>query len=175
MKASRDALSIITAYEGFSSKPYLDPIGIPTIGYGSIWDADRNRVTMDHPPINKTQGRALMAQELEHVEGAIAVLIKKPLTQSQFDALCSLVFNIGSGNFQSSTMRMKLNRGDYDGAAGEFWKWRRAGGKILKGLVRRRAAEERLFRRLQHVPDDPVVPEVRKETKRWLSQLFSAF
>ena len=151
MKASQDALDLIAAFEGFSSEPYLDPIGIPTIGYGSTWDANRDRVTMDHPPISKEQAQALVAQELQHVEGAISILVIVPLNQCQFDALCSFIFNVGSGNFQSSTLRMKLNRGDYDAAAGEFWKWRRAGGKILKGLVRRRAAEEELFRRVPHV------------------------
>ena len=62
-----------------------------------------------------------------------------------FSATASLVYNIGTGNFQRSTLRMKLNRGYYEDAADEFPKWRKAGGRILKGLVRRRARERQLF------------------------------
>ena len=64
-----------------------------------------------------------------------------------YSALCSFIFNVGSGNFQRSTMRMKLNRGDYYGASAEFPKWRKAGGRILKGLVKRRIVERELFDR----------------------------
>jgi lysozyme len=62
-----------------------------------------------------------------------------------YSSLASIIYNIGSGNFQRSTLRMKLNRGWYEAAADEFPKWRRAGGRILKGLVKRRAKERELF------------------------------
>ena len=62
-----------------------------------------------------------------------------------YSSLASIIYNIGSGNFQRSTLRMKLNRGWYEDAANEFPKWRRAGGRILKGLVKRRAKERELF------------------------------
>jgi lysozyme len=65
--------------------------------------------------------------------------------RNEFSSLCSFIYNVGSGNFQSSTMRMKLNRLDYGGAADEFPKWRKSAGRILPGLVRRRAAEKALF------------------------------
>lgn len=145
MKINKAGIDIIASFEGWSSEVYQDPIGIPTIGYGSIWDANGERVTMDHPPISREEGEQLLLREIEHVEGAITYLTTVPLTENQFSALCSLVYNIGSGNYQSSILRMKLNRGEYSGAAGEFWKWRRAGGRILKGLVRRRTAEADLF------------------------------
>jgi len=147
MKATKDAIDVITTFEGWSSEPYLDPIGIPTIGYGSIWDINGDRVTMEHIPITKEHGQKLLEKELCHIEQSIKRLVNYPLNQSQFDALCSFIFNVGSGNFQRSTMRMKLNRGNYENAANEFPKWRRAGGKILKGLVRRRAVEQALFRK----------------------------
>ena len=84
-------------------------------------------------------------KELLTTENAVARLVRSPLTENQFSAVCCLVYNVGSGKFRSSTIRMKLNRKDYEGAANEFWKWRRAGGKILRGLVRRRKEEELLF------------------------------
>lgn len=146
MNVGEGGIDLIKRWEGFSADPYICPAGIPTIGYGSTWDINGDPVTMDHAPVDDLAATRLLERELAHVEGSLAALVRVPLEQHQFDALGSFIFNVGSGNFQRSTMRMKLNRGNYDGAAGEFWKWRRGGGRILKGLVRRRAEEERLFR-----------------------------
>ena len=72
-------------------------------------------------------------------------LIKVPLTQGQFDALVSFSFNVGLGNLQNSTLRMKVNRSDFEGAAEQFLVWTKAGGKVLKGLVIRRTHEKEMF------------------------------
>lgn len=145
MRCGEAGLDIIKRYEGFRSEPYLCPAGVPTIGYGSTWDADGNPVTMQHPPITEDEAEALLARELKSVERAIAKLITVELTQSQFDALASFTYNLGSGNLQASTLRAKVNRGDFEGAANEFSKWRKAGGVVLAGLVRRREEERKLF------------------------------
>ena len=145
MKTNKAGIEIIKHFEGYSSTVYADPIGIPTIGYGSIWDINGKRLTMDHPPISEEVGEQLLKRELEHVERAIRHLIRVPLTENQFSAISSLAYNIGTSRLSSSTLRAKINREDYQGAADEFPKWRRAGGVILKGLVRRRAAERELF------------------------------
>tara|TARA_R100001082_G_scaffold32102_1_gene16467 strand:- start:17292 stop:17741 length:450 start_codon:yes stop_codon:yes gene_type:complete len=145
MRINKAGLGIIKAFEGFSSKVYLDPIGIPTIGFGSIWDADGNRITVDHPAITKKQATGLLQKEVHHVEAAIRKLIKAELTENMFSSIGSLAYNIGTGNLQRSSLRIKINRGQYLDAADEFPKWRRAGGKILAGLVRRRKAERNLF------------------------------
>ena len=145
MKVNQEGLDIIKHFEGYSSTVYADPIGIPTIGFGSIWDKEGNRLTMDHEPITEQEGEFLLVRELKHVESAIARLIRVELTENQFSAIASLTFNIGSGRLKSSTLRAKINREDYSGASAEFPKWRRAGGRILKGLVRRRKAERELF------------------------------
>ena len=87
----------------------------------------------------------MLRKEITHVEKGIRRLIKAELTENMFSALCSFAFNVGTGNLQRSTLRMKLNRGQYEDAADEFPKWRRAAGRILKGLVRRRASERALF------------------------------
>lgn len=138
-------LSIIKTFEGWSPSVYVCPAGVPTIGYGSIWSLDGKRVTMDHPNISKSEGQILLQRELHHIQRAIGQLVNVPLNTNQYSALASWTFNLGSGRLQSSTLRRKLNRGDYDGASAEFPKWRRAGGKILKGLVIRRAEERKLF------------------------------
>ena len=145
MKVNERGLDIMKRFEGWSSEPYLDPIGIPTIGYGSIWDLQGDRVTMNHRDITKEEGTLLMRRELSHIYRAIDKLITYPINENQFSALVSFTYNLGSGRLQSSTLRQKLNRGDVEGAAGEFPKWRRAGGKIFRGLVLRRAEERDLF------------------------------
>ena len=138
-------LGIIKSFEGWASSVYRCPANRWTIGWGSTWDNKGNPVTASHPDIDKTTGTDLLRRELRHVESAINRLVKVPLNENQFSSLCSFVYNLGSGNFQSSTLRAKLNREEYEGAALEFPKWRRAGGKILKGLVARRKIEQSLF------------------------------
>ncbi|MBC8242328.1 MAG: lysozyme [Alphaproteobacteria bacterium] len=145
MKTPPAGLDLIKHYEGWSATPYLDPVGIPTIGYGSTWGLGGGRVTMGHPEIDSAAGEALLARELAHTEKAVSRLIRVPLNEGQFAALVSFTYNLGSGRLQGSTLRMKANRGDYDGAADEFPKWRRAGGRIMRGLVRRRAEERALW------------------------------
>jgi len=138
-------LEIIKRYEGWSSKPYKCPAARWTIGWGATWNIKGKPVTSKHPPINKKQGTALLKRELHHVEKAIGKLITVELTENMFSSLCSFSFNVGTGNLQRSTLRMILNRGQYEDAADEFPKWRRANGRILKGLVKRRASERELF------------------------------
>ena len=145
MKINQEGLDIIKSFEGYSSSVYLCPAKRWTIGYGSTWDKNGKSVTKDHLDITEEEGEFLLRRELKHCDQALAWLVTSELNENMYSALCSFVFNVGSGNFQRSTMRMKLNRGSYDGAADEFPKWRRAGGRILKGLVRRRQAEKNLF------------------------------
>ena len=145
MKTCDDAIDIITHFEGFSANPYHCPAGIWTIGYGSTRHIDGRKIGKDTRPITNEEATCWLKHELGRTEALIAKVIKVDLTPNQHGALVSIIYNIGSGNFNASTLRQKLNRGDYDGAADEFPKWIRAGGKILKGLVRRRAAERGLF------------------------------
>ena len=101
---------------------------------------------MDHRPgLDAERADEIVEHECKAVDRVNARLVKVPLARHERAALISFAFNVGTGNFAASTMRMKLNRNDRIGAAQEFPKWRRAGGVILKGLVRRRAAERRLF------------------------------
>ena len=145
MRTGKPGLEIIKHFEGFSSDPYLCPADVATIGYGATYGFDHKRITMDHRPISLEEGEALLAQELRSVERSVRRLVQVALTQNQFDALVSFTFNLGSGRLQSSTLRSKLNREDYEGAADELPKWRKAGGKVLLGLVKRRAVERKLF------------------------------
>ncbi len=138
-------LAIVKLFEGWSAVPYHDPAGITTIGYGSTWTVDGKPITIDHPMITRAQGEELLRAGLQEAEQAVQRLIHAPLNPNEFSALTSFTYNVGSGNFHASTMRMKLNRCEYAAAAMEFPKWRRSGGMILAGLVRRRIAERGLF------------------------------
>lgn len=147
MHTNRAALDLITRFEGFAPEPYRCPAGVWTIGYGSTRTPDGKRVDEDTSKLNRQQAMVWLMTTLEHTERAVDRLILVPLAENQFGALVSFTYNVGSGNFAASTLRAKLNRGDYECAANEFPKWRFAKGKVLTGLVRRRAAERSLFER----------------------------
>ena len=144
-KVSDPGLILVKHYEGFSNEAYRCPASYWTIGYGAIWGINGRRVTEDHPNFNEVQGGQLLKRDLSIAERGVLKQTKVPLTDNQFDALCSFVFNLGSGAFQSSTLRRRLNRGDYEGAANEFPRWVFAGGRKLKGLIKRRSDERLLF------------------------------
>ena len=119
--------------------------GVISCGYGATRGSDGRPLNLDMEPITETDADDLLGRDLEASERWVDRLVKTPLSENQFSALTSFTFNVGCGALQRSTLRMKLNRGEYLGAADEFPKWRRAGGRILAGLVRRRAAERALF------------------------------
>jgi len=145
MKTSQAGIDLIKRFEGFSGNPYRCPADIPTIGYGSTRYADGREVSMSDPAITEPQAIQLLADTLGRYEKGVTGLATAPLTQSQFDALVSFAYNLGLGNLGNSTLLKKLNNRDYAGAADEFPRWVRGGGKILPGLVKRREAERKLF------------------------------
>jgi lysozyme len=145
VKTGESGLEIIKMFEGFRSEPYLCPAGVATIGFGSTRGIDGNRVTLGHSAINRDEAEEMLAHDLQNIEKSVGRLIRVALTQNQFDAIVSFTYNLGSGRLQSSTLRSKLNREDYEGAADEFPKWVKAGGKRLSGLVKRRFVERKLF------------------------------
>jgi lysozyme len=145
VETNENGVDLIKSMEGFSSSVYLCPAYIFTIGFGSLHGLNGDRLNRDHRDITHNEGTELLKRDLLKTEYFVAKLVRVPLTINQFSALVSLVFNIGSGNFQNSTLRMKLNRRDYQGCADNFWQWRRGGGRILTGLVRRRELEKQLF------------------------------
>ena len=140
MKIGKKGVDLIKHFEGFSPTVYLCPASVPTLGYGST-----HGITMDSPPITEEEGLELLMLDIAKFERAVDRLIKVPLTQGQYDSLVSFSFNLGSGALQSSTLRRKLNRSEYESAADEFPKWVFAGGRKLKGLIRRRYAERELY------------------------------
>ena len=126
--------------------PYLDPIGIPTLGWGSIKYPNGRKVTMKDPPRTSDECDALFAWEIEtESEPGVDRLVKVPLHPYSYGALVSFAYNLGAGNLSHSTLLRMVNERRWDRVRGEFMQWRMAGGKVLRGLERRRAAEADLF------------------------------
>jgi lysozyme len=138
-------LTLLKDFEGFSPEPYKDIAGVWTIGFGSIYGSDSKRVTKEHKSLTREEALKLVERDLKITEDRIARLVKVEVNENQFSALCSFVYNIGSGAFQRSTARMKLNRKNYKGCADEFLRWKYANKRIIPGLLRRRKAERNLF------------------------------
>ncbi len=141
------AIDLIRAFEGFRARPYLCPAGIPTIGYGSIWRMDGSRVELTDPPMSEAHAMSLLEREV-YGTALPGVLRLCPTTIGQpgpLNALVDFTFNLGVGRLESSTLRRKVNEADWDGAREQLARWVRGGGKVLPGLIRRRAAEAALL------------------------------
>lgn len=141
-KISQKGLDLIARFEGLRLEAYLDTLAsnhIWTIGYGHTKTAKKGMV------ITNKEALALLKSDCEWVEEVLNREIKVPVTQAMFDALASLTFNIGERAFMTSTLLERLNHSDYAGAQAQFHVWRKAGGKVVQGLVNRRAEEAKHF------------------------------
>lgn len=140
MKLGEKGFAIIRSYEKFRPTAYKPtPNDIWTIGFGHTRGVKEGDCCELH------DGEDWLHADVAVAEKAVNSNVTVPLTQNQFDALVSLVFNIGAAAFSSSTLRHLLNAGVYDGAAAEFPKWRKQAGRVLAGLVARRKTERDLF------------------------------
>jgi GH24 family phage-related lysozyme (muramidase) len=138
-------LTLIEQFEGCKLQPYLDVAKIPTIGIGTTRYPDGKAVTMNDPPITEAQAQSFLKSHLEGDCKAVSGFVKVDVTDNEFAALVSFAYNVGRSALASSTLLKKLNSGDKKGAADQFLKWDHAGGKVVKGLTRRRIAERDLF------------------------------
>ena len=141
------ASALCRQFEGFKSKPYLCPAGVPTIGYGSTYYADGRKVTLQDPPMDEPAARTLLMYELNHTY-LPAVLRHCPVLVSderKCNAIVDFCYNLGVGRLQTSTLKRKINAQDWEGAKEQLKLWVRGGGKVLNGLVKRRDAECALF------------------------------
>ena len=125
--------------------PYHDPVGFPTIGWGRLLSRVPYEALSKFPAITREEADIFFAQDMAKAYRSVRRLITTDLTIEQAAALADFAYNLGAGNLEISTLRRKLNRGDYAGAADEFPRWSMARGVKLPGLVKRRAAERNLF------------------------------
>jgi len=170
---NQEGLDLIKYYEAggsFSKKgnkafltAYLCPAGVPTIGYGHTRTVTESMVD-ESRTITITEAERLLIQDVSEFEDAIDSLVKAPISHNQRAALVSFAFNVGKTAFSKSTMLKKLNARDYAGAAAEFSKWNKGGGRVLPGLVKRRAAEMALFLKDVGMDDHAPLPQVVQAT-----------
>jgi lysozyme len=152
----KKVLDMIVHHEGCKLRPYQCPALLWTVGVGHVIDPNHAKVLLAERkalPIPSGWDRVLtmgevdeiLAKDLARFESGVRRLCPNGLNPGRFGALVSFAFNVGLGNLQNSTLRMKHNRGEFESAADEFMKWNKAGGKELKGLTTRRKDERALY------------------------------
>ncbi len=154
MEMSEHGLELLKQWEGFELNEYKDSAGLPTIGVGHLITNSEQvsgEIVIDGVPVQYANGLtdeqvlALLSQDVKPAEQTVNKGVKVALNQDQFDALVSFTFNVGGGNFNSSTLLKVLNQGQYDQVPDQLRRWNKAGGKVVQGLVNRRENEIKLW------------------------------
>jgi lysozyme len=161
MKMTRDGLLLIKEFEGFRARAYRDPIGVWTIGYGHTSMAGPPQVVAGLA-ISEAEGERILARDVDRFADGVRAALKRAVTDQQFSALVSFAYNVGLGNFRSSSVLKAVNAGDMGAVPRRLQLWNKAGGRVLPGLVRRRAAEAALFF-LEGDPSVEIPPDVTPE------------
>jgi lysozyme len=156
MQTSLKAIELIKHHEGVRFRPYRCPARLHTVGVGHVMYPEQGKLKVENrdefllrPEDNrvwtKEEVNAILRNDLARFERGVHTLFPVNLSQGMFDSLVSFSFNCGLGTTQRSTLRQKVLRGDKAGAADEFLKYTKGGGKVLPGLVKRRQDERALF------------------------------
>jgi lysozyme len=146
MKLNNAGYQLICEFEGLRLKPYLCSAKVPTIGYGNTYYPNGKRVTLLDEPITKEYAFEIFKVIADKFAKRVSEMVKKPLTQNQFNALVSFAYNVGTGAFSTSTLLKKVNANPNDlTIRNEFARWIRANGKIVNGLVNRRKKESDVY------------------------------
>lgn len=144
--AIRVAAALARRFEGFYSSPYLCPAGVPTIGYGATYYEDGSWVTMNDPRISRDRAERLLAWHLQAVYLPQVLRLCHGIdSPERLAAIVDFTFNLGAANLRASTLRRRINAGQWDDVPYQLSRWNKAGGRVLRGLVRRRAAEADLI------------------------------
>ena len=139
LKISQEGIALIKKFEGCELTAYQCSAGVWTIGYGHTKGIEEGM------EITQQEAEDMLVEELHEYENYINDNVTAPLSQNQFDAMVSWVYNLGPANLKASTLLKVLNAGDYDGVPAQIKRWNKAGGVTLDGLIRRREAESLLF------------------------------
>jgi len=145
MKASPKALAMLRHHEGVRFRPYQDSIGLWTVGVGHLIGDGKSLPDSWNKTFSSGEVDVILGRDLARFEAGVERLCPAGLTVPRFDALVSISFNFGLGTLQRSSIRMRHNRGDYEGAADAFLLYCKAGGKVLKGLQTRRNDERAVY------------------------------
>jgi lysozyme len=147
MKVSKECLKMLAHHEGVRQKPYKCPAGLWTVGVGHLIGDGKTLPDSWNRTFTLDEVYDILAKDVVRFERGVNKYITVPLRQNEFDALVSFSFNLGLGVLQRSTLRQALNRGDKEMAIQSLLKYNKAGGKVLKGLDKRRKDEAALFRK----------------------------
>ncbi len=146
MKLDKEGYNLITKFEGLSLKPYLCSAKIPTIGYGNTYYPDGKRVTLLDKEITKQYAFDIFKEVADRFAKRVDTLVTKNVNQKQFNALVSLCYNIGTGNFSSSTLLKKVNINPNDlSIKNEFLRWNKVNKVAINGLTKRRNEEANIY------------------------------
>lgn len=145
-KIGNSGIQLIKKYEGFYPKPYLCPANVGTIGFGSTYYEDGSKVKLTDPPIDEQRATQLLMNVLVSYEKAVDSFSRDDINQNQFDALVSFAYNVGINALKNSTLLRLVNKmPDDPQIRTQFMRWNKGGGRVLKGLTRRREAEADLY------------------------------
>lgn len=146
MTVSKKGYDLIKEFEGLRLKPYLCSANVPTIGYGSTFYENGTRVKLTDAPITESRAMDLLKVTVSKFALKVDALVKKDITQNQFDALVSFAYNVGATALQNSTLLRLVNNNPNDGnIAKEFLRWNKVSGVANKGLTNRRIKESALY------------------------------
>lgn len=155
-KLNKASMDLIKEFEGWRSEAYKDAVGVWTIGYG--------HTSMAGPPhvkrgmkISKAEGERMLLHDLQKYAKAVDEAVNVPLNDNQFGALVSFCYNVGPGNFRKSSVLKRVNAGLFSKVPTRLMLWNKAGGKVLRGLTRRRKAEADLFMKPSYASPEKVV------------------
>lgn len=158
MKLSNAGAKFIHKWEGFRAQAYRDVGGVWTIGYGHTGTDVYAGKT-----ITREEADKLFRNDVARAENAVRKYITVPLAQHQFDALVSFTYNLGAGALQRSTLRRKINDGEYSAVPSELMKWVYVGRQRVQGLINRRTDEGKLWRGEHYKGNTPITPTVPPE------------
>jgi lysozyme len=145
-KPNKATIDLIKSFEGLKLEPYLDSVGVPTIGFGTILYDNGNKVTMNDAPISEERAHELLEWEISQKAASVDKMVSVEINENEFGALVSFAYNLGLGSLRASTLLKLLNAGqDKVSVADQFLRWNKAGGIEVAGLTRRRQAERALF------------------------------
>ncbi len=167
MKMTEDGLLLIKQFEGFRAKAYRDPVGIWTIGYGHTSMAGAPEV-VSGLVISKAEAEDILARDVDAFARGVQALLRVDVSDGQFSALVSFAYNVGLGGLKKSSVLTAVNGRDFAAVPRRLQLWTKAGGQVLPGLVRRRAAEAALFAQASAVVVQPsVVKPVQQSKTVW--------
>ena len=170
---NKAGLDLIKEFESLKLKPYLDPVKIPTIGYGTIKYPNGKKVAMTDRAITEAEAVEYLMFEVEEKAQNVERMVKVAMNDNEYSALISFAYNVGWPALEKSTLLKLLNAGsDRKAVADQFLRWDKAGGQVLAGLTRRRQAERSLFLQPvvesndEHLPSGPSDEDINEKLKK---------